>query len=93
MQTGASVQTPVLTQITSLRRNYFVLILIEESLATADAASIDLIYQNAGNALVLELNPRSPAPCAPPFSGESQSPERSAVTGESHNTYASIRLL
>jgi hypothetical protein len=43
-------------RFTSLRRNYFVLILIEENLATADAASIDLIYQNAGIALVLEPN-------------------------------------
>jgi hypothetical protein len=42
--------------LTSLRRNDFALILIDESLATSDAASIDLIYQNAGSALVLELN-------------------------------------
>jgi DNA-binding NtrC family response regulator len=40
--------------LTSLRRNDFALILIDESLATAD--SIDLLYQNAGSALVLELN-------------------------------------
>lgn len=42
--------------LTSLRRNDFALILIDDSLATADAASIDLIYQNAGSALVIELN-------------------------------------
>ena len=42
--------------LTSLRRNDFALILIDESLATADPASIDLLYQNAGSALVLELN-------------------------------------
>jgi hypothetical protein len=42
--------------LTSLRRNDFALILIDESLSTADSASIDLIYQNAGSALVLELN-------------------------------------
>ena len=42
--------------LTSLRRNDFALILIDESLATADSASIDLVYQNAGSALVLELN-------------------------------------
>jgi hypothetical protein len=42
--------------ITSLRRHSFALILIDESLATADSASIDLLYQHAGSALVLELN-------------------------------------
>jgi hypothetical protein len=42
--------------LTSLRRNEFALILIDESLATADSASTDLIYQNAGSALVIELN-------------------------------------
>jgi signal transduction histidine kinase len=42
--------------LSSLRRNDFALILIDESLATSDSASIDLIYQNAGGALVLELN-------------------------------------
>jgi hypothetical protein len=42
--------------LASLRRNEFALILIEESLATADSASTDLIYQNAGGALIVELN-------------------------------------
>jgi hypothetical protein len=42
--------------LTSLRHHDFALILIDESLATADSASIDLLYQNAGTALVLELN-------------------------------------
>lgn len=40
--------------LTSLRRNEFALILIDESLATAD--SVDLLYQNAGSAVILELN-------------------------------------
>ena len=39
-----------------LRRRDFTLILIDESVATADAASADLIYQNAGGALAVELN-------------------------------------
>jgi hypothetical protein len=42
--------------LTSLRRNDFALILIDESLASADSATTDLLYQNAGSALVLELN-------------------------------------
>jgi signal transduction histidine kinase len=42
--------------LASLRRNEFSLILIDESLATPDTASADLIYQNAGGALVVELN-------------------------------------
>jgi signal transduction histidine kinase len=44
------------TGVASLRRNDFSLILIDESLATSDTASADLIYQNAGGALVVELN-------------------------------------
>ena len=42
--------------LTSLRRNDFSLILIDESLATADSVTTDLLYQNAGSALILELN-------------------------------------
>jgi signal transduction histidine kinase len=42
--------------LTSLRRNEFALILIDESLATADSVTTDLLYQNAGSALILELN-------------------------------------
>jgi hypothetical protein len=42
--------------ITSLRRNDFALVLLDESLASADSATTDLLYQNAGSALVLELN-------------------------------------
>jgi hypothetical protein len=42
--------------LTFLRRNDFALILIDESLTTADTAATDLIYQNAGSALVVELN-------------------------------------
>lgn len=41
--------------LTLLRRNDFALILIDENLATADSAA-DQLYQNAGSALVLELN-------------------------------------
>jgi signal transduction histidine kinase len=44
------------TALASLRRNEFALILIDESLATADSASTDLIYQSAGGALIVELN-------------------------------------
>jgi hypothetical protein len=40
--------------LASLRRNDFSLVLIDESLATPDTA--DLIYQNAGGALMVELN-------------------------------------
>ncbi|MGA8938079.1 MAG: hypothetical protein WB439_02835 [Acidobacteriaceae bacterium] len=43
------------TALTLLRRNDFTLILIDENLATADSA-VDQLYQNAGSALVLELN-------------------------------------
>jgi hypothetical protein len=39
-----------------LRRREFALILIDESLATADTAAADLLYQNAGSALLVELN-------------------------------------
>jgi hypothetical protein len=39
-----------------LRRNEFALILIDESLATDDSASTSLLYQNAGSALLVELN-------------------------------------
>jgi hypothetical protein len=42
--------------LASLRRNDFSLVLIDESLTTPDTASADLIYQNAGGALVVELN-------------------------------------
>ena len=39
-----------------LRRHDFALILIDESLASADSATTDLLYQNAGSALIVELN-------------------------------------
>lgn len=39
-----------------LRRNDFDLILIDEGLTSADLATIDLLYQHAGSALILELN-------------------------------------
>ena len=39
-----------------LRRHDVALILIDESLASADSATTDLLYQNAGSALILELN-------------------------------------
>jgi signal transduction histidine kinase len=42
--------------LTSLRRKDFALILIDESLASADSATTDPLYQNAGSALILELN-------------------------------------
>lgn len=42
--------------LTLLRRNDFALILLDESLASTDAAPTDVLYQNAGGALVLELN-------------------------------------
>jgi CheY-like chemotaxis protein len=42
--------------LTLLRRNDFALILIDESLASADSATTDILYQNAGSALILELN-------------------------------------
>lgn len=42
--------------LTLLRRNDFALILLDESLASADPSATDLIYQNAGGALILELN-------------------------------------
>ncbi len=42
--------------LTLLRRNDFALILIDESLASTDLAAIDLLYQHAGSALILELN-------------------------------------
>jgi hypothetical protein len=42
--------------LTLLRRNDFALILIDESLASADSATTDLLYQNAGSALILELH-------------------------------------
>jgi len=42
--------------LTLLRRNDFALILIDESLASADSATTDLLYQNAGSALIVELN-------------------------------------
>jgi hypothetical protein len=42
--------------LTSMRRHDFALILLDESLASANSDTTDLIYQNAGNALILELN-------------------------------------
>ena len=42
--------------LASLRRRDFDLILLDESLAAADPASTDLLYQSAGAALLLELN-------------------------------------
>jgi len=42
--------------LTFLRRKDFALILIDESLASADSATTDLLYQNSGSALILELN-------------------------------------
>ncbi|WP_158786421.1 hypothetical protein [Granulicella sp. L46] len=42
--------------LTFLRRKDFALILIDESLASAEPATTDLLYQNSGSALILELN-------------------------------------
>jgi hypothetical protein len=42
--------------LTSLRRNDFALILLDESLALDDPATTDLLYQNAGSAAILEVN-------------------------------------
>ena len=42
--------------LTSLRRRDFSLVLIDEGLAAADTAVADLLYQNSGAALILELN-------------------------------------
>jgi hypothetical protein len=42
--------------LTLLRRKDFALVLLDESLATTDSAATDQIYQNAGSALVLDLN-------------------------------------
>ena len=42
--------------LTLIRRNDFALILIDENLASAEPATTDLLYQNAGSALILELN-------------------------------------
>ena len=42
--------------LTLLRRHDFALILLDESLASADSATADLLYQSAGSALILELN-------------------------------------
>ena len=44
------------TALTLLRRDDFALILIDENLASADSVTTDLLYQNAGSALLLELN-------------------------------------
>jgi signal transduction histidine kinase len=44
------------TALTLLRRDDFALILIDENLASADSVTTDLLYQNAGSALILELN-------------------------------------
>ena len=41
--------------LTTLRRNNFDIILIDESLATTDSAA-DLLYQHAGAAIIVELN-------------------------------------
>ena len=42
--------------LTLLRRHDFDLILLDESLASDDSATTDILYQNAGGALILELN-------------------------------------
>ncbi len=42
--------------LTSLRRRDFSLVLVDEGLSTADTAAADLLYQNAGSALIVELN-------------------------------------
>lgn len=42
--------------IALLRRNDFALILLDESLAYADGAPTDPLYEDAGSALILELN-------------------------------------
>lgn len=42
--------------VTSLRHHEFDLILIDESLTTADTTAADLIYSSAGAALIVELN-------------------------------------
>ncbi len=42
--------------LTSLRRRDFSLVLIDEGLAAADTTAADLLYQNSGAALILELN-------------------------------------
>jgi len=42
--------------LASLRRGEYALVLLEESIAAADAETTDLLYQNAAAAPVLELN-------------------------------------
>lgn len=42
--------------LTLLRRHDFALILLDETLASDDNATTDILYQNAGSALILELN-------------------------------------
>ena len=42
--------------LTLLRRKDFDLILIDENLSSSDPATFDLLYQNSGSALILELN-------------------------------------
>jgi hypothetical protein len=42
--------------LTLIRRNAFDLILIDETLAATGSAASDPIYQNAGGALIVELN-------------------------------------
>jgi len=55
---GAEVETTPSRRaaLSLLRRHDFALILIDESLASADSATTDLLYQNAGSALIVELN-------------------------------------
>jgi CheY-like chemotaxis protein len=42
--------------LTALRHRDFSLILIDEVIATTDTTAADLLYQNAGPALILEIN-------------------------------------
>ncbi len=44
------------TAMASLRRRDFSLVLLDAGLSLPDAASADLLYQNAGSALILEIN-------------------------------------
>jgi hypothetical protein len=42
--------------LTSLRRRQFALVLIDENLTAGDPTAADLLYQNSGAALIVELN-------------------------------------
>jgi len=42
--------------LAALRRDEYCLVLLDESLAAADAQAVDLLYQNAATAPVLEIN-------------------------------------